>query len=99
MIHIDLLVGRDLLVSSHAGTRLPLAVFSSQGAPPPTGSSEQRFTLLPSWILKCQGHSESFYPRNLLRNFQKMTAFFFDIIGSKDAGYHRDAVDIGSKKL
>ena len=99
MMQIDLLAGRDLLVSSHAGTRLPIAVFSSQGAPPPTGSSEQRFTLLPSWILKCQGHSESFYPRNLLHNFKQMAAFLFNILRSKDTGYHRDAVDIGSKKL
>ena len=28
------MVGRDLLVSSHAGTRLPIAVIQAQGAPP-----------------------------------------------------------------
>lgn len=27
-------IGRDLLVSSHAGTRLPIAVIQAQGAPP-----------------------------------------------------------------
>ena len=31
---LHLLVGRDLLVSSHAGTRLPIAVYTSPGAPP-----------------------------------------------------------------
>ena len=99
MIPIDLLVGRDFLVSSHAGTRLPIAVFSSQGAPPPMGSFEQCFALLPSRILKCYKHGESFCCCDLLRNFQKIPAFFFDIISSKDAGYHGNAIDICSGKF
>ena len=96
MMQSNLLVGRDSLVSSHAGTRLPIAVFSSQGAPPPTGSSE--LCLPPfAWILKCSRHCESL--DDLLHDAAQMAAFRFDIACCKDAGHHGDAGDIRSSEI
>ena len=39
--------GRGLLASSHAGTRLPIAVYKVQGAPPPPAAVRPRDVSLP----------------------------------------------------
>ena len=76
------------MVSSHAGTRLPIAAFSSQGAPPPMGSSE--LCLPPfAWILKCPRHVESL--GDALHDAAQMAALRLNIACCKDAGYHGDA--------
>jgi len=93
MSHMALLAGRDLLVSSHAGTRLPIAVFSSQGAPPPMGSCEQCFAfLLSNRILKCRWHGES--SDDSLHDAAQMAAFRLNVGCGKDAGHHGDAGEI-----
>lgn len=43
-------IGRDLLVSSHAGTRLPIAVIQAQGAPPQPATDLPWMPIFPPFV-------------------------------------------------
>ena len=97
MIQSGLLVGRDLLVSSHAGTRLPIAVFASKGAPPPMGSIERCFfALLSERFSNACGIQSLLRCDDLLCDTAQMTAFVFNIVRSKNTGHNRHAGNIRS---
>jgi len=88
-----LLVGRDLLVSSHAGTRLPFAVFTPQGAPPLAGSWRAASALLSErfsnvhrtiqGIIKTEHHLMGDTPCGTKIRFSLRQHYLHQVIGSK----------------